>query len=34
MNILNPSGWNTEFYDSKITSWVKTAGLLFAPEII
>jgi hypothetical protein len=24
MNILNPSDWNTEFYDSKITSWVKS----------
>jgi hypothetical protein len=24
MNILNPSDWNTEFYDSKMTSWVNT----------
>jgi hypothetical protein len=24
MNVLNPSNWNTESYDSKITSWVKT----------
>jgi hypothetical protein len=22
MNVLNPSNWNTESYDSKITSWV------------
>jgi hypothetical protein len=23
VNVLNPSNWNTESYDSKITSWVK-----------
>ena len=25
MNILNPYYWNTEFYDSNITSWVNTS---------
>jgi activator of HSP90 ATPase len=23
MNVLNPSNWNTDSYDSKITSWDK-----------
>lgn len=27
MNILNSSDWNTEFYNSKITSWVKISQL-------
>jgi hypothetical protein len=34
MNILNTSDWNTEFYDSKMTSWVKAMNNVANKKIV